>query len=194
MPTVNCSFADLIHGPREWMSIISDFLMGQQFTLNGSCAMQGIVSPICPGDNFEFMDSVYHIESVTHNCSVSGDGKKTFVTSLSLSHGIRQDLPVQTKKILSPKNRSAEYDRAMSLYLKHYGNLGYLENNGFGNTETILKVANEVESGQEEIEVVGDEEQNPDLFVYSAIQQTDNRQHDPGTTSDYQDDLDETDE
>lgn len=93
MQTVACSVQDTLNGPREWMAIITDFLMGQHLTLNGCFSLTGVTAPICPGDNFEFDDTLYHIESVTHSCSISGDGFKYFHTQIQVSHGVRAEAP-----------------------------------------------------------------------------------------------------
>lgn len=90
MLTVSCTLSDTLDEPKKWMKIAADFMVGQQYTLNGSINMIGIVAPICPGDGFEFDDTVYHIESVGHNCSIS-DGQRQFSTGLTLSHGMRSD-------------------------------------------------------------------------------------------------------
>jgi len=75
-----------------WMEIATDFLMGQQFTLSGSCVLKrGTGLPICVGDNFETDGVVYHIESVTHTCGLTGTGKH-FETRLTLTNGIRSDV------------------------------------------------------------------------------------------------------
>jgi hypothetical protein len=74
---------------QDWMTLLSDILMGQHLTLTGSMSTQGIPSPIAPGDNIEWDGVVLHIESVTHNCSITPDGKKSFLTTLTLTHGMR---------------------------------------------------------------------------------------------------------
>lgn len=89
--TVNCAPTDTFGGPAEWMQILGDFVLGQQYTLTGSCVLQGVSAPIAVGDNFEADGTVFHIEGVTHNCSISG-GTKTFTTSLTLTNGIRTDV------------------------------------------------------------------------------------------------------
>lgn len=92
MQTVPCAPADTRNGsPAKWMEIVADILMGQQLTLTGVMTTYGIQAPICPGDNVEWDGVVFHIESVTHTCSIGGDGKKVFRTTLALSHGVRSD-------------------------------------------------------------------------------------------------------
>jgi len=88
MATVPCAPSDAI-GRRagEWQYIMSDILMGGHLLLNGTMETQGILSPICPGDNLEFDGHVFHIESVSHSYGISPGGK-VFKTSLALSHGM----------------------------------------------------------------------------------------------------------
>lgn len=93
-PDINhiaCGIKDQQLGPTKWNKIRSDFLMGQHLALMGTITMQGIQAPIVEGDNFEFDYVVFHIESVTHTCAITGDGKKRFVTTLQLSYGLRSD-------------------------------------------------------------------------------------------------------
>jgi len=88
MQTIPCSPADTRGGgPAKWMELSSDFLMGQQLTMNGTMLTAGIQAPICIGDNVEWDGIVFHIEGVTHSCSIQ-DGQKTFNTNLVLSHGV----------------------------------------------------------------------------------------------------------
>lgn len=88
--TVNCSPQDAIDStPSDWMYILSDIVFGQHLTLTGSLETYGIQAPIVPGDNIEFDDAVFHIESLRHSFAISPDGKKTFTTSISLTHGVR---------------------------------------------------------------------------------------------------------
>lgn len=70
------------------MHILSDILMGQHLTLTGTMTVVGIQSPICPGDNLEFDDTVLHIESVTHQYTSDDGGRTSFSTVLQLSHGL----------------------------------------------------------------------------------------------------------
>jgi hypothetical protein len=86
---VNPSDASQLTGTPIWNVIRSDFTMGQQLTLTGNLVLQGIQSPICIGDNVDFGDgAVYHIEGVSHTCSVEAMGNKTFMTVLTLTHGV----------------------------------------------------------------------------------------------------------
>lgn len=74
-----------------WMNLLSDILMGQHMTLTGSVTMVGIQAPICIGDNLEWDGVVFHIEAVTHAGQISSDGKKTWSTTVSVTHGVRSN-------------------------------------------------------------------------------------------------------
>lgn len=91
MAVVACSLEDAKEGPRRWMELASDWLMGQHLTLNGHLHILGIQAPIVHGDNCEFDGAVYHIEDVLHRCALDIDGKRSFSTTLQLSHGVRSD-------------------------------------------------------------------------------------------------------
>jgi len=71
-----------------WAKIVGDFLIGGQLKLNGTLSCFGITEPIAVGDNLEFNDVVYHIEQVTHSCTIDQSGKKIFRTTLALSNGV----------------------------------------------------------------------------------------------------------
>jgi hypothetical protein len=91
-PTVSCAPVDLISKTSDdWMYILSDILFGQHLTLTGTMNLAGIQSPIVPGDNIEFDNSIFHIESVNHRFTMNPQGMKVFTTSLTLSHGVRAE-------------------------------------------------------------------------------------------------------
>jgi hypothetical protein len=77
--------------PTSWIALVADRVIGSQYTLNGTISCVGIRSPICEGDNVEFDGVVYHIESFTHHAVISGDGHRSFTTTLNVSNGIRSD-------------------------------------------------------------------------------------------------------
>lgn len=79
------------NGPKKWMDLITDFMMGQHMTLTGTIVTSGIQSPICVGDNLEWDNVLYHIEAVTHSCSISADGRKNFTTTLNITNGMAID-------------------------------------------------------------------------------------------------------
>jgi hypothetical protein len=95
MTTVNCSAEDAgggvtggAAGAGAWMACAADFHLGSQYMFNGTVGMQGVSLPICHGDNFEWDNTVYHIENCSHSCGISADGKKYFTTYMALSHGV----------------------------------------------------------------------------------------------------------
>ena len=175
LQTVNCNAQNLLTGPRKWMLICSDFLMGQQLTLNGSCSMAGVTAPICCGDNFEFDDTVYHIESVQHSCSIS-EGKKTFTTHVKLSHGVRSDSRQAMDRVpaLMEHTNSNFKDWSPS---PNYWSTGSETVDGMTQFEHPSQV-------ERVVVVAGPNLQNPDLYIYSGIGSADNANYDPGITKD----------
>jgi hypothetical protein len=151
--TVACSVTDTQLGASRWMTIVSDFMIGQQLTLNGTASLVGVQSPICPGDNLEIDDTVYHIESVSHTCGVS-NGLKSFSTGVTLTLGIRADL--------DPSNPSIPKNAAPYIKTKVRGHVGE-------GPEQLI---------EEKVELT-EEGQNPDLYMYSGIHLADTQTHDP---------------
>lgn len=115
MQTVNCAIEDQNRkdGGRDWMEAIADWTFGSQYTLNGVIHSIGIQSPIAEGDNIEFEGIAYHIESVTHSCSIDGSGNKTFKTTLELSNG----MPV------NQKDATADFPRYPGFRLQETSNV-----------------------------------------------------------------------
>ena len=72
-----------------WAKIVGDSLIGGHLKMNGTFTCIGLEDPIATGDNFEFDGVVYHIEQVTHSCTINPqDGKKSFRTNISVSSGV----------------------------------------------------------------------------------------------------------
>lgn len=72
----------------QWAKLLADATFGSHLKLNGSIQVQGIVEPIAVGDNLELDGTVYHIEGVSHTCSVQPNGFRSFKTNIEMSHGI----------------------------------------------------------------------------------------------------------
>jgi hypothetical protein len=93
MSTVNCTPAEGLNGPLVWNKLLMDSLSGLCLTYSGTLTSIGISQPIAIGDNLELNDIIYHIESVSHNCSRAPNGQTSFTTNMSLTHGmVREDL------------------------------------------------------------------------------------------------------
>jgi hypothetical protein len=89
----------LVKRAPEWARILGDALIGGHLKMNGTFNCIGIVEPIAVGDNAEVDGVVYHIENVTHNCSINpSTGVKTFRTSLKVSHGVSVNSNAQGTK------------------------------------------------------------------------------------------------
>jgi hypothetical protein len=72
-----------------WATIYADAVIGGHLKMNGSFVCAGIPDPIAVGDNLEFEDIVYHIEQITHTCSINpANGIKSFRTIISVSSGL----------------------------------------------------------------------------------------------------------
>jgi len=82
----------MVHGPKKWMEVMSDWMMGLQNSLTGTINLLPIQSPIVPGDNVEWNGVVYHIEDVTFTGTINPEnGTKKFGTMLQVSHGMRSN-------------------------------------------------------------------------------------------------------
>lgn len=74
-----------------WAKIVGDALIGGHLKMSGTITFVGIPEPIAVGDNLQFDNVVYHIEQVTHSCSISTNGdrvNKNFRTTVTLSNGM----------------------------------------------------------------------------------------------------------
>lgn len=92
---VNCVAADNVHGPIIWNKLLSDYYSGLFLTYSGTMNCIGIAQPICIGDNISFNDIVYQIESINHRCSRAPDGKTSFTTNFSFTHGMVKEQLVE---------------------------------------------------------------------------------------------------
>lgn len=87
--TVACFNIDQVgKTPTAWMELVSDFMIGSQNTLNGTIQCTGISAPICEGDNVEWAGLLFHIEAITHTCSLDPSGNSEFSTILTLTNGV----------------------------------------------------------------------------------------------------------
>lgn len=103
MQSVNVGIYEQQRGPDKWMKLRADMLFGAHMHLSGTIACAGILEPIAEGDNLEFLGCVFHIESVSHAASLSEDGRRSWSTTLSVSHGVRAD--EATSALTAPDDR-----------------------------------------------------------------------------------------
>lgn len=76
----------------HWAKIVGDALIGGHLKFNGNIETAGVVAPVAVGDNLEFDGVVYHIERVSHTCSIDPEnGNKIFRSSFGLSQGLSTD-------------------------------------------------------------------------------------------------------
>lgn len=189
MGMANVSPVDTIHGgPGEWMTLRADFLMGQHLMLTGICSLVGVTAPIAPGDNLEFDDTLFHIEAVHHHCEINPQGEKTFTTQASLSHGVRNDVPIATARIPAKKKVTkkgyVKKDLLNSLQ-SDYAKASDEERGGemftsFGGLDAFEDAQRQYTLGLQ-LEVL-EGGGNPDVYLYSGIHEEDNATYDPGHT------------
>jgi hypothetical protein len=74
---------------RFYQALMSDILMRQKYTVNGNLMCKGIQDPICIGDNLLLRDVLFHIEGIVHEGGIDPTGRKSFNTSIQLTHGIK---------------------------------------------------------------------------------------------------------
>jgi hypothetical protein len=92
MTEVNCAVEDEVQGtPGLWMALVADWMIGSQYVLTGTITTTLVQSAVAEGDNLEFDNMVFHIEAVSHRCSISASGVRTGSTSFSLTNGMRSD-------------------------------------------------------------------------------------------------------
>ena len=73
----------------KWTRLIADRAMLSHLTLNGTIVSIGIFSPLHIGENVEFDNVIYHLESITHTCSMeTNGGRRSFNSVLSVSNGV----------------------------------------------------------------------------------------------------------
>jgi len=83
---------DLKKQSKDWAYLLFDMLNAGQLRESGTISCVGIEEPIAVGDNLNFDNSIYHIETVTHNMIIDHTtGKKQFRTHLVLSFGTSLD-------------------------------------------------------------------------------------------------------
>ncbi len=70
-----------------WARMNADWLFNGHLKAHGSITMDGIWEPIAVGDNLQYNGILFHIEAISHSCSLSGSNK-VWTTTISLSNGI----------------------------------------------------------------------------------------------------------
>jgi len=93
---VNASISEIAQTSPKWTSLNGDILMNQELHLSGTFTMHGIQSPICIGDNLQYRDCIYHIESIEHTCQQDYYGNRNFYTTISVTNGLAEDTTYAT--------------------------------------------------------------------------------------------------
>lgn len=128
---------------RTWTLAVSDWVMNGHLKESGVFVFQGIQDPISVGDNIEFDNVVYHIESISHTMTIFADGKKDFVTTLQVSYGV--DLRSGTK---GPVYSNMEHTDAQTMNAEDWDNEKILP--GVSDTQDILGRVNGEEVNETE--------------------------------------------
>jgi hypothetical protein len=88
---------------KPWTNLVYDWVKNGHNKMSGTIQCTGIEEAICAGDNIEFDNVIYHIESLSHVIAISGD-RKVFRTSLVLSHGV--DIESSSKTTIYPETKN----------------------------------------------------------------------------------------
>lgn len=73
---------------RTWTLLVSDWVIDGHLKESGVMVFHGLEEPVSVGDNIEFDNVVYHIESISHSMTIFQDGKKDFTTTMQVSYGM----------------------------------------------------------------------------------------------------------
>ena len=122
-----------------WAELLFDMMNAGQNRESGTMSAQGIVEPICVGDNLEFDGNVYHIEQVSHTFSVDQMGRKSFKTNLVLSFGTPDSKKIRYSQMdhtdsNSEKKRDEQNEQIMP---------------GFSDTQSLPNSTNRSKDGEE---------------------------------------------
>lgn len=71
-----------------WAAMRAGWLMNSALLATGSITMSGVSEPIAEGDNLQYQDYLFHVESVAHRAGITSSGKKFFYTTVLLSNGV----------------------------------------------------------------------------------------------------------
>lgn len=69
--------------------LMASIMFNGHLKLSGQISMVGIQAPIQHGDNVSIDGITYHIERVMHSGGIQADGRKVFLTTLNVSHGVK---------------------------------------------------------------------------------------------------------
>ena len=112
--------SSLIKSAPIWARIFGDAVIGGHLRLNGTFDLTGIQEPMAVGDNFEFDGVVFHIEQITHVCSINPmSGIKSFRTSVSVSHGVSVNSNSQGTEYSQMTYADGYQDRANDFINEH---------------------------------------------------------------------------
>lgn len=97
-----------------WAKILGDALIGGHLWMSGTIEFVGIPEPIAVGDNLQFDNVVYHIEQISHNAAIDAIGRKSFRTTVVVSHGL--DIESGNNVVYSEMKYGSAYEKRASDY------------------------------------------------------------------------------
>lgn len=118
----------LIHA-QDWNKLLFDWLRDGQLKENGTVQTVGIEEPISIGDNFQLQDTIYHIESISHQMGIDANGNTSFKTNFQLSFGVENNTTKQTYPEM-------EHTDAYTYHKDDYAKKGILP--GFSDSQDII--------------------------------------------------------
>jgi len=86
-----------------WNLLYADWLFNGHLKENGTIVCAGIEEAIAVGDNLQLENTVYHIESISHNMGIDANGHKHFKTNLALSFGVDDRKPTASYNPIYPE-------------------------------------------------------------------------------------------
>jgi len=114
----------------EWAKIVSDWIIDGHLKESGTFVFYGIQDPISVGDNIEFDDIVYQIETINHKMNIAPNGTKTWRTTVNVSYGMSKGSSVK-----GPVYANMEHTDAYTERIEDFENERILP--GIGDTQDL---------------------------------------------------------
>jgi hypothetical protein len=128
-----------------WSKLVGDAAIGSHMKLSGTVECVGIEDDITVGDNLQIGSVVYHIESITHRCSVASNGRRNFVTTISFSQGV-DDTTQDKFQVFGETVNSLYADEYQQDVDKGYNLLPSANSENLSNTSSSLDVNTDLET------------------------------------------------
>lgn len=100
---------------RVWTGFMADILFPGHLKHSGHIACHGIQLPVPVGDNIEYEDIVYHIESRVDTASIDEQGRKIWRTVFTVSNGISVATDHVDDDVMPHEQGSEHLDKAWAI-------------------------------------------------------------------------------